>query len=437
MIILPAIYTLNHTLKQSTQDITLTHSTKRRYTTPILNALFVSILAMVLISLILDKHILLFTGVMLVFYLLVILTRILRVLRRLPVNVSAIVKRIIAGTTVDVTLFATSKVSMQLHCLLNPVDSWIGITPQRFILNDETTLKLNLTITPPLAGPTHPQLLLSTIDPWGFTQVNQVIEPMEVHVIPRAAYAEWLAKRYLEQIGSGSVVATVMPPEDVMPLKRGVEYLDSRTYQPGDQQKDIDWKHSLRLNELIVKRYTEPDEQVVIIAVNLSVADAEEADKLAFNMITTALTLAHKAIPAALAIYNHERVVATTAATDPRETLKQALLLVEDITTVEFPLRLLQPPDINRLRRNIMLLKQVGSQSGGQLLNMLEFEYKAVEEIAKKNSATLAILRTTKLIPPPATIALVSQLNYDAEAVLITCSRLSHLGFETILVGEK
>ena len=70
-------------------------------------------------------------------------------------------------------------------------------------------MQLNLSITSPLAGPSYPQLQVSVIDPWGFTQVNQAIEPVELHVISRARYAEWLALRYLEQTGVGAGAAGI------------------------------------------------------------------------------------------------------------------------------------------------------------------------------------------------------------------------------------
>jgi len=319
---------------------------------------------------------------------------------------------------------------MRLHCLLSPVESWVKITPQRFTLN-RAKIELNVTITPPLAGPAHPQLQVSVIDPWGFIQVNQVMELVEVHVIPRARYAEWLAMKYLEQTGAGATVAVAMPPKVLIP-KRGIEYFDSRSYYPGDELRSIDWKHTLKLSQLIIKEYIEVGEQAAIIAVNLSVTDVEEADKLAFDLITTALTLAQEAITTALAVYNHQGVVVTTPITDPRETLKQVLLLVKDITPVEFAHRFLQLPDISKLRRNIIQLKQTTSEPGQRLLSMLDFEYQAIEQGAKNHPATLALLRVTEHIPPPAIIVLVSQLNHDAEALLVTGEKLTRRGFTTL-----
>ena len=430
MSILPIIYLLDYNLRQNAQDMTPAHNIKGRYITTIPRALFVSTLAILLVSLILNNRILLFTTIILVLYLLVILIRVLHAVPRLPLDIPTTWKRIIAGTTADISLYATSKASIRLYSILSPAEPWVKITPQRFTLN-RAKIELNLSITPPLAGPSQPQLQASVIDPWGFTQVNQAIEPVELHVIPRARYAEWLALRYLEQTGAGAG-ATTLPPKAILIPKRGVEYFDSRSYQPGDPLRDIDWKHTLKLNQLIIKEYIEAGEQRAIIAVNLSVTDAEEADKLAFNLITTALTLAQETIPTALAVYNHQKVVVTTAVIDPRETLKQTLSLVKDITSVEFAHRFLQPPDIDKLKRNITLLKQVISEPAQRLLSMLNFEYQAMEEAAKNHPATLALSVVTEHTPPPAIIVLVSQLNHDAETLMVTIEKLSKRGFTTI-----
>ena len=426
--VLPAIYLLDYNLRQNAQDMTLAHSIKERHITAVPNALFISVLAMLLVSLILNNRVMLFTGVTLVIYLAAILVRVLQAIPKLPLDIPAVRRRIIAGTTADISLYATSKAPITLHCLLGPVDSWVEIIPQRFTLNS-AKIGLNLTITPPLAGPTHPELQLSIIDPWGFVQVNRVIEPVELHVIPRARYAEWLAMRFLGQIEATGAVATAMPAEAVRATKRGVEYLDSRIYQPGDALKAIDWKHTLKLSRLISKEYIDPNVQTAIIAVNLSITDAEAADKLAFDLITTALTLAHEGIPTALASYNHEGVAVTTTVSDPREILKQTLLMVKDITSIEFAERFLQPPSISALRRNIAMLKQVTSRSGRRLLSMLDFEYRATQASAKEHPATLALSRAIKHVSPPAIILLVSQSNQDAEALLITGEKLSKKGF--------
>ncbi len=430
---LPALYLLNYYLRQNAQRMTLSHHIKGRYITHIPIPLFISALIILLASVMVNNPMLFFVSIILIVYLLTILIRVLRAVPRLPLDIPVMQKRIIAGTTADISLHPVSKASIRLHSLLSPIDSWVKIVPHQFTLNGAKT-ELNLTITPPLAGPLNPQLKASVIDPWGFIQVNQLLQPVELHVIPRARYAEWLAMRYLEQARMGGTVTTTPPPKAALMPKGGTEYSDSRNYQPGDPLVHIDWKHTLKLNQLIIKEFIESGGQVAIIAVNLSVSDAEEADKLAFNLITTALTLARESIPTALTVYNHQKVILTTAVIEPRETLKQSLSLVKDITSVEFATRFLQPPDISKLRRNITQLKQVTSEPAQRLLSILNFEYQAIEESAKNHPATLALSLATRHAPPPAIILLVSQLNHDTEALLVTAEKLSRRGFTAIPV---
>lgn len=429
--IIPAIYLLDYYLRQNARDMPLAYNAKRTLFTTVSRVLSVAIVVMLLVSLILDNRALLLTSIILVLYFLVILIKVLRAISGLPFDIPVIVKRIIAGTTADIPLYAINKASIRLYCLLNPVESWVKVTPQRFTL-DEANIELNLAVTPPLAGPSHPQLQVSVIDPRGLIQVNHVIEPVEMQVIPRARYAEWLAMKYLEQTGAGVAATATMPTKEVILPKRGVEYFDSRTYQPGDELRNIDWKHTIKLGQLIVKEYIEAGEQSVVIAVNLSVTDVEEADKLAFNLITTALTLAQETIPTALAVYNHQGVVLTTTIIDPKEILKQAMLLVKDISRVEFAHRFLQLPDISKLRRNITQLKKATSEPGQRLLSILNFEYQTIERAANNHPATLALLRATEHISPPAIIAVVSQLNHDTEALLVTGEKLTRRGFTTL-----
>ena len=431
--IFPVIYLLDNNLRQNARHSRpfARRGTKGRRITNVSGALIASILVILIISFILGNTTLLFTDIIFALYLLGILVRVMLAIPLQPFDAPDTLKRVIAGTTVDIPLEVINKASLNIHASVRPADSWGKVAPDSFTLNRGKT-RLTLAFTPPKAGLLRPQFNISVIDPWGLTLLNQLLEPIELHVIPRARYAEWLARKYLQQTGTGVIAVATMPPEAVKIPKRGIEYFDSRTYQPGDQLRDIDWKHTIKLNQLIVKEFIEAGEQAAIIAVNLSVADAEEADKLAFNLITTALTLAREDIPAALAAYNHQRVVLTTAVTDPREILNLALSLVKDITLVEPTKRHLEPPDIARLKRNITQLKRAKSEPAQQLLGMLDFEYRAMEKSAKNHPATIALSSVTANVPPPAMIVMVSQLNHDAEALLITAEKLAKREFATL-----
>ena len=437
--ILPVIYLLDYDLRQNTQNLS-TFARGRaqgRHLTFLSKTLLTTTLAILLISLIANNTALLLTSIIFALYLLAVLIGVYLAVAGSPLDFTTLSKRAIAGTTINTSLYATSKASVRLYNLITAADPWVKLTPRSFTLSKAKKEELNLTITPPLAGPTHLQLQVSAMDPWGFIQVNQLIEPVELQVIPRAKYAEWLARRYLEQTEAGATADSLLLAKARLMPKKGVEYFDSRPYQPGDQLKDIDWKHTVKLSQIITKEYIEAGKPAAIIAVNLSVTDAEAADKLAFNLITTALTFAREAIPTALAVYNHQRVILTTTVTDPREIVKQTLPLIKDITSVKFTHRFLQLPDISKLRRDIAQLKQATSEPAQRLLGVLNFEYQAIDKAAKTQPATLALSTAIKHAPARAIIALISQMNHDAEAVLLTTEKLARRDFTTIPIEIK
>jgi uncharacterized protein (DUF58 family) len=222
--------------------------------------------------------------------------------------------------------------------------------------------------------------------------------------------------------------------QPIIKPKTGIEYQESRTYQPGDPLRDIDWKHTLKLSQLIVREYQDGGERAAIIAVNLAVADEEAMDKLAFNLITVALTLARENIPTALAAYNHQKVILSTGIIQSAEMLTRALSLVKEITIVKFTERLLEPTDIAKIRRNIRQLQQTESEPAQRLLDIFNFENRSIEEVARNHPVTLALATVTRNVPTPAIILLVSPLNHDAEAVLITAEKLARRNFNTMPV---
>jgi len=350
---------------------------------------------------------------------------------RSPLTFTSTKQRVIANTTVDTALDIASRTDAKIYGLVCPADTWIKVIPERFTLQ-RNEVKLSLSITPPLAGPARPRLLAVITDTRGLVQVNQSLEPIELHVIPQANYAEWLARKYLEQTGTGAVAAASLPPREMVLPRRGIEYQDSRSYQPGDPLKDIDWKHTLKLHQLIVREFVEAGEPPAIIAVNLCASSPEEADRLAFNLITAALTLAREHIPAALTAYDQQEVRLTTMITEPREILKQALALTKNISLAEPIQQYLAAPDIARLRRNILQLKRIESEPAQRLLEMLNFEQRAIAEAAQNHPATTALTLATKQVTTSAVILLVSLLNHDIEAILINSERLSRRRFTVI-----
>jgi hypothetical protein len=64
----------------------------------------------------------------------------------------------------------------------------------------------------------------------------------------------------------------------------------------------------------------------------------------------------------------------------------------------------------------------------------LNFEHRAVEEVARLHPATLALSAVTGRVPAPATIFLVSPLNHDAEALLVATEKLARRKFSIVTV---
>jgi uncharacterized protein (DUF58 family) len=293
---------------------------------------------------------------------------------------------------------------------------------------------VNLAITPPLSGPSVLELRAFVVDPWGLIHTCQMLEAVELHVIPRARYAAWLAKKYLERVtpGTASVAVSFSLPKRPRGLKRGVEYHNSRPYQPGDRLKDIDWKHTMKLRELIAKEYLEGPGQPGMIVANLDAEDSEKADMLAYSLIASALTLAREGIPTALALYDHKEVLAVTAAENPRQTLVRTLKLAEGITLHQSGERFLGSPDLRWLRRTVTRLDGAKDEPSRKLVDVLRVEYEALQQAAGYHPATRALTEAVERTPPPALIVVISLSADDAEAIAVSLERLKKRGYDSL-----
>ena len=201
--------------------------------------------------------------------------------------------------------------------------------------------------------------------------------------------------------------------------------------------KDVDWKHTFKLQQLVIKEYLNAQGQSAIVATNLTAKDPEEVDELAYDLITSALTLATEAVPTALAAYNQKEVIETTNAINPREMLKKALKLTQNITIVEPLERTLEPQNIKRLRRNISQLEQTTAKPAQKLAEILKLEYQILQETAKKHPAGQALTKAAEGTPAPAVITIVSTFSHDADALAVTLEKLERKGYSTVIIESK
>jgi len=437
-LMIPALPLLDQSLRENALNQFFGYSKGGRKFTTIMRALATTLLLVCMLSLLLLNEMLMLTSILLTGYLAIVLAYIFYKIPKMPLEESKTWSRVVVGDTIRMPITLKGKANVPFHVLLEPSHSWIRLKPSKLMLAAEEKEEINLVVAPPLAGPSKPQLQALAIDPWGLTQISQVLEPVELHIIPRARYAEWLARKYLEQTAPGTIPAAAIPPlRALRAAKRGVEYYGSRLYQPGDRLRDLDWKHTFKLQELIVKEFVGAHGQPAIIAANLTAKDPEEADGLAYNLVTSALTLAREAAPTALAAYNHEEALAMTPPTNPREALRRTLRLTRSITLIKPLEKTLQPLDVQRLRRSISQLEQAKTEPAQKLAGILKMEYEAIQEAAGGHPASQTLRKTAESTPPPALITVVSSWSHDAEALAITLEKLKGKGYNAIPVGAR
>ncbi len=352
-----------------------------------------------------------------------------------PVEELQIQQRMVAGTENRLYINLTTRTNIGGTLFVESPYEWLKVRPDILSLR-ENKLIMEVSLSPTLSGPSIIKLKGHAIDHWGLIQTRFELEPISLYVIPRAKYAAWLAKRYLAETKSGTLplISNISTLKPIHGLRRGVEYYGSQLYQPGDSLKNIDWKHSLKYNELISKEFTELHGQPAIILINLTVGNAEEADKLAYNIIVTAISLAQENIPAALAAYNHESVKITTSTLQPRQLLLQSLRLTQEIVILVNPVKYLSPPDVTKLRANINRIRFAESKASKVLAQLLQLEYNNLSNTAKLNPATKALTEIFTKVDKQSNIVIISHCNHDAEALAFNTFSFTRKGNALIIV---
>jgi uncharacterized protein (DUF58 family) len=327
-------------------------------------------------------------------------------------------QRMVAGSKARLQLKLTNMSGVGGWLYLESPYRWLRVEPQKLPL-DRGRLGAEVFLSPPLSGPSTIRLSAHAVDRWGLVQSKFELDAVELYVIPRARYAAWLARRYLAQTKAGSLplISTPAAFKAIFGMRQGIEYYGDRPYQPGDSLSKIDWKHSFKLGELVSKEFSEFRGQSAIVLINLTVGDEEEADELAYKIITTALSLAKEGVPAALAAYDHRDMRLTTRTLPPNELLVRSLEIAREMVTFLEPLRYLSPPDVTRLRANISRFRSVQSEASVVLLQLLEMEYRSLADGARLNPATEALAQAFGRAEREANILVISQHNHDAQAL--------------------
>ena len=418
VIALPVLLLTHYSLEEAAESATPRDTRYTRRPTSLCLTLLLIAIAVLFVSLVLGSLSLLLACAAVIIYFGILGTVVFRRLPLKPVKETKIQQRMVAGTEDHLYIKLTTKTKLGGLLFLESPYEWLKVSPNVLSLK-QNRLELKASLSPALSGPSVVKLKGLATDRWGLAQVKFEMEPISLYVIPRARYATWLIQKYLAETNQGASILTgiegAMKP--IYGLRRGMEYYGSQLYQPGDSLKNIDWKHSLKYNELITKEFNEPYGGSAIILINLAVGNAEEADNLTYKIIVTAISLAHENIPAALAVYDHESVRLTTNLLRPRQLLLRSLQIAQEMVTFINPVKYLSSPDVARLKANINRIRFAESKASEVLAQLLQVEYNNLSNKAKLNPATRALSEVLNKVEKRSNLVVISQRNHDAEAI--------------------
>ncbi len=432
---LPVLLLITRSLSKSAHIIkSYSQHSKRRPTTLYIVQCII-ILSIFALALLLSDLTLIISASVLIIYFICLSLFVIRRVPHKPVKEEQILYRILAGKTEDLEIQLSPVIRYGMALFFESQFDWIKIKNKRIYLKD-TPMSLELSITPALSGPSIVKLKGYAIDRWSLFQTSFEMEPVKLVVIPRAKYATWLALRYMSGTRQGNLplISNTNVSKTLQGFRQGIEYYGNRIYQAGDSLKNINWKASVKYDELISKEFDEFRGQPAVILVNLVAGDDDELDKLAHDILITAVTLGQANIPASFAVYDKEKVVMTTPALSSNQLVSYALRIVKKLVIHSNPVKYLNPPDVLRLRSNINRLSKIDTKPSGKLSELLKLEYGVLNSGSNSNPCTKALFQAKTKINERFNVVILSLYNHDAEALAFNKYTLTRQGSFVISV---
>jgi len=343
--------------------------------------------------------------------------------------------RVLAHNTLETEVSMHLRMRLATHVLVELDDAWARVSPSR-VVGTSVPVVLRLKVTPPLAGSKTLLARTRCIDPWGLIITAQNVPFAHVVVIPRATFAGYLARAYLEQTAAGKVAVAALQTREASRSMRGLEYYGARRYEPGDPLRDVFWKHTLKLGQLVVKERRSDRGEPVIIAVNVWGSNADHLDQTAFTTVASTLTLAREDVPMVFAAYTDEAIVSVTPVLSPRHAVLHALHLVGMMRQVARPVRFLQPAPLRHLRRRVERLLASENTQAAQLARVLQFAYRARVTRAHQHPGYQAIRMAAGQLPSPAALLVTSSGPDDPEAIELALERLRAHGIHALRLPQ-
>ena len=98
------------------------------------------------------------------------------------------------------------------------------------------------------------------------------------------------------------------------------------------------------------------------------------------------------------------------------------------------PVKYMNPPDVARLKANISRIRLVESKASKVLAQLLQLEYKNLDNTSRLNPATKALTETLAKVDKQSNIVIISHRNHDAEALAFNTFSFTRKGNAVISV---
>ncbi len=437
LISLPILVLIDQSLKKAARVVKSRRPRYKYHPTRIMISLSTIALTILLLSIIVADFTLILASAVIIIYFICIGIVIIKRFPVKPILEEQVQIRIIAGKKEDVQIRLNPITKLGMTLYFESDLDWVKINTQDIYLKGEES-SLHLSVAPVLSGPSVVKISGYAIDQWGFFQTAFEISPLHLTVIPRARYASWLARKYLSGSNPGELplISHAGINKMLKGFRQGIEFYGNREYRDGDNMKNINWKASAKHNKLISKEFDEFRGQPAVLLINLIAGNGDELDKLAYNILVTAISLGQENIPTALAVYDKEKVVMITPLLSSFQLVSYALKTVKQLSIHTNPLKYLNPPDVAKLRANISRLSNSGSAPAKKLSELLSLEYTVINNGVGGNPCTQALLQVKAKIKDRFSVVLLSQYNHDAEALSVHTYTITCNGGTVIDIGK-
>ncbi|MFW6056954.1 MAG: DUF58 domain-containing protein [Chloroflexota bacterium] len=320
---------------------------------------------------------------------------------------------------------------------VSTTQSTVGITPHRVWLGP-TPLTFDVSTRPLLSGPRTVQADVVLADPLGLITLGRECQLLNLSVIPRARALRLAALRFLEGHSQGGTTMSAAVSEALAHMlahDSGVEYLGSRAYAPGDRLHSVDWKHTARLQRPIVKTFSSEPHSTGLLLVNLAVADEDEADRLAYELLSAALTLGRERMNTTVIAYGAQETTEHPRVMTDRELVRRALELVSAMIPHQRYSRILQIRPVHAVT-GLRVHAGRHDASGSDLLKVLAFEEQALRRSVETHPLTRALREAQRNLNPTWCLA-ISNLGNDGEALVTGLHGLEKSGVNTLLLDIR